>query len=204
MAIKAIAFDYSGVIAGLPSSVFNERMSEMLGIPVETFLEEYYKVNYRLNKEGISSKELLLDLLTILGKDDKRAEVEAFLTPLYANGLEPNADVIELVRQCKAAGYKTAILSNNTLETAAYLHQADFARYFDAILVSMEIGAMKPEPEAFAKLFSALNVLPEETVFIDDSPKSLSTASEVGYHPILFTTYEQLIKDLAALTVKII
>jgi len=41
-----------------------------------------------------------------------------------------------------------------------------------------------------------------ELVFIDDSPTSLVDAEEVGYTPILFESYEQLVADLRKLNIK--
>ena len=200
MSIKAIAFDYGGVIVGTPSSEFNKRMCSIIGISEEEFLTEYYKINYRLNKEGLSFKELFTDLLVILGKEDKHDEVMSFLDPLFAKDKDINTPVVDLIKKLRLLGYKTAILSNNTLENAKRIH-AEFDMYFDVTLVSIEIGAQKPEPEAFEKLFAALGVLPEETIFVDDSPKSLSTASDIGYHPILFTTFESLLDQLRELGV---
>ncbi len=201
MSIKAIVFDYGGVIAGTPSSVFNEIICNTLGILEEKFLTEYFKINHRLNKEGISRKQLLSDLLIILGKEDKHDELMSQLDTFYEKDDEINAQVLTLVQALRAAGYKTAILSNNTIENARKIHAAQFSEYFDAIIISIEVGSMKPEPEIFQKLFAALQVKPEETIFVDDTTKSLSTATDIGYHPILFTDYASLLVELRELGV---
>ena len=60
-------------------------------------------------------------------------------------------------------------------------------------------GFVKPVQKAFTHLADELGAPINELIFIDDTPKSLSSALEVGFTPILFTGYEQLLNDLANL-----
>ncbi len=65
--------------------------------------------------------------------------------------------------------------------------------------ISGEIGFQKPHKEAFEVLFTRLGVRSNETVFIDDSPKSLEKAKEIGYIPVLYKNNDQLKTDLSKL-----
>jgi beta-phosphoglucomutase-like phosphatase (HAD superfamily) len=60
---------------------------------------------------------------------------------------------------------------------------------------------MKPEPEAFLELARRLNVNITELAYIDDAEKSLSRASEIGYEPILYTGFAELLEQLKTLNV---
>jgi len=73
----------------------------------------------------------------------------------------------------------------------------------DDAVISGEIGYQKPHKEAFAVLFERLGASAQEVVFIDDSPKSLEKAEEIGYTPILFQNNEQLISDLRSLGIEV-
>jgi 2-haloacid dehalogenase len=55
----------------------------------------------------------------------------------------------------------------------------------------------------FEYLCSRCDILPEETVFIDDNPKNVEGARAVGLHAILFTDADSLLSELAALGVTI-
>lgn len=68
---------------------------------------------------------------------------------------------------------------------------------FDSIVLSGEIGFQKPQKEAFLTLFSALDVVSSESIFVDDTIKSLSTASEIGYYPIHFQNNAQAIEQIS-------
>ncbi len=67
---------------------------------------------------------------------------------------------------------------------------------FDSIIISAEVKYIKPEPEIFKLSFAELGVLPEEAIFIDDTPESLKGADNIGYQPILFRDNESLKAEL--------
>lgn len=73
----------------------------------------------------------------------------------------------------------------------------------DEVVISGEIGFQKPYTEAFDVVFQKLGVLPQEVIFIDDAPKSLEKAVEIGYTPILFLGNDKLKKDLSELGISL-
>ena len=77
------------------------------------------------------------------------------------------------------------------------------AKYLDIILVSEEIGYMKPQKEAYQFFIDRLKVKPQELIFVDDTEKSIISSKEVGYRSLLFTNYKKLLKDLSFLGVLI-
>jgi HAD superfamily hydrolase (TIGR01509 family) len=83
------------------------------------------------------------------------------------------------------------------------LNNTNIIEYVHEVVISAEIGFQKPSKEAFAILFQKLNVLPEVVVFIDDAPKSLETAGEIGYTPILFEGNSKLKDDLKNLGISL-
>lgn len=111
-----------------------------------------------------------------------------------------NRPVLDLVDTLRNSGYKTGLLSNNTLEAAEMMRGEGINTHFDAFIVSAEVGMMKPDPSIYALLCQQLSVQPSELIFIDDSKKSLSTAEECGFTPVLFTDYESLVRDLKRLS----
>lgn len=53
--------------------------------------------------------------------------------------------------------------------------------YFDGIVTSFEAGCMKPAPEIFRYAQEHLGILPEETIFFDDSVKNCEVAESLGF-----------------------
>jgi len=65
-------------------------------------------------------------------------------------------------------------------------------KYFDMVLISEDIGYMKPYPEFFQISCDRLGIKPEELVFIDDFDRNLINADKVGFTPILYKNLEDL------------
>jgi 2-haloacid dehalogenase len=74
-----------------------------------------------------------------------------------------------------------------------------FLDEFGGALVSGEVGLVKPEPAIFELLCRRFNLEPARTVFIDDAPKNVEAAKQLGFHALLFTSPEQLRADLQGL-----
>ncbi len=194
MNIRAIGFDYGGVIEGDSGSVFEKGVGDLLGIDKETFKKVYFENNFLVNTGQLSWEEFWKKVLIELGKTEKTSEFFEFLK----NQPKPriNENIVQLISKLKSRGYKVGILSNNSIEKAQKIRSSEIAKYFDTMVFSEEVGYMKPQPGIFEIFIKNLNIKIEELAFVDDTEQSLKTAKEVGFHPILFTDYENLVKDL--------
>lgn len=201
MTYKAIGFDWGGVLNGKPGKFFGEAVSELLGIPHEKYLEAYFHHNKKINRGEVTWEELWSLVLTELGQPDKVQTVMALSQEANVDNL--NQAVLGLVDGLRAAGYKVGLLSNNTHERAADMRESNLNGHFDVFHISAETGFVKPEPKAFQHLAQDLQVDIKELIFVDDSEKSLSTAGECGFTPILFEHYDQLMTALRQLGINI-
>lgn len=114
-----------------------------------------------------------------------------------------NSELVSLFPSLRKQGLKVAIFSNATNDLRGRLQKLNVLEMIDDAVISGEIGYQKPHKEAFAVLFERLGASAQEVVFIDDSPKSLEKAEEIGYTPILFQNNEQLISDLRSLGIEV-
>lgn len=196
--IKAVIFDYGGVIYSIPDakgmSIF-EALSTQLALDIEEFKARYFANNYRNNIQNWTHKQTLLYVLETFGPD-KKVTGEALIDE-FLGKRSLNEELIGHIKDIKAQGYTIALLSNYNSELRTALQQNGLAELFgENIFISTEIGCQKPDPKIFEHTFEKLGLRPEEVVFIDDSPRSLSTAEEVGYHAVRFIDNEKLEKDL--------
>ena len=192
--IKAIGFDYGGVIWGEPGSKFVEELSKILGVNVEQFNKAYFSFNILLNTDKLTVEEFWKLVLTKLDRQGMLPELLEFTNK--KTEVKINTDVLRLVDSLKEQGYKVGLLSNLSSKLAVGLRQAGVDKHFDVTLISAEIGFVKPEKAAFDLLAQKLGVTLKEMIFIDDTEKSLSSSKEIGFHPILFTNYDRLRSDL--------
>ena len=201
MKYKAIGFDWGGVINGQPGFVFTQKFCELVGVTETEYKEVYFRHNRAFNAgKPISERELWNRVLADLNKLDMLDAVVQFSAE-YRSKKSINKPVLELVDSLRSNGYKTGLLSNNTVEAANMMRSAEIDKHFDAFTVSAEVGLMKPEPAIYKLLCDKLGINCTELVFVDDSSRSLSSAKECGYEPVLFATHETLIKDLQKLKI---
>ena len=52
--------------------------------------------------------------------------------------------------------------------------------YFDNLYLSYRMKLMKPNPEIFGRLLMAEQLRPSECLFLDDSPRNVAAASQMG------------------------
>jgi HAD superfamily hydrolase (TIGR01509 family) len=197
MKYKAIGFDWNGVIFGLPGSVFSQGAADVLGVEVVTFRKAYFENNYLINKEGASKEVFWAAVLEDLKKSDRLSVLLDYVNNIPKGII--NEDVVEVIAKLKKAGLKLGLVSNETLEGGEKIKQTEVAKYFDQILISAEVGLMKPQREMFELMLKKLDVRPEEFIFVDDAEKSLENANEIGFTPLLFFGSEDLIVKLTEL-----
>lgn len=116
---------------------------------------------------------------------------------LYGVRMVRNEALLEYVESLRAT-YKVALLSN--LSPGAmnkYFTQAEREKYFDTVVVSSEVGLIKPQPEIYELTAERLEVAPNEVLFIDDLPDNCAGARATGMQAIVYTGMDQLQADLA-------
>jgi len=200
--IKAIGFDYGGVVGGDPSlgKYFTEQNAKLLGITPEEWHQVYFSMNHLLNTGATPDKvDFWRQFLNHFDQVDKLDQVLSLDNELSNKYLVINKDVIALIDQLRRANYKTGLLSNATGEVGNKIKNLNISHHFDSFLFSADIGLQKPDPLAFAALARSLEVEVAEMIFIDDAKNSLKTAQECGFTPILFKDVPNLESSLIKL-----
>ncbi|MFC2055221.1 HAD-IA family hydrolase, partial [Chloroflexota bacterium] len=70
---------------------------------------------------------------------------------------------------------------------------------FDDMTISSEVGIMKPEARIFQMALERLDVLPQESIFIDDFPHNVDGARNIYMHAIHFQARDQTLSELESL-----
>lgn len=106
---------------------------------------------------------------------------------------------IEWVKSIKQAGkYKVGLLSNVGLSRFNdFFDKNEQAEMFDDVVLSCEVGIVKPEVAIFELAANRLGVKPGECVMVDDIQLNIDAANDAGMKGILFITPEQSKRELA-------
>jgi 2-haloacid dehalogenase len=110
------------------------------------------------------------------------------------------AGTVRILKQLKQAGYSLYGLSNWSAETFPYARKKyDFLDLLDDIVISGEVGYIKPDPEIFRIILEKIGRPAQECLFIDDSLININQAQKMGFKTIHFQSPEQLEMSLREL-----
>ena len=187
--IRAVLFDFGGVISSSPFEAFAHLESER-GLPAD-FIRTVNATNPDTNAWAkLERGEVDLETFGSMWSDEARAlghelDGRAVLERL-AGEIRP--EMVDAIRTC-GTKFKTACLTNNFTRAEAILSDqvAEVYSLFDAILESRVLGVRKPDPRFYELACEALAVEPDECVFLDDLGVNLKPARALGMHTIKVT-----------------
>jgi len=101
--------------------------------------------------------------------------------------IDPNLAVLELVAALRGAGTLVALATNQQAYRAAFMTDGlGYARHFDRLLYSCELGFSKPDPQYFAAALAVVGVEPGAALFIDDHEPNVVAARDAGLQAEVF------------------
>ena len=107
---------------------------------------------------------------------------------------------LEFFYEVKKRGFGIYILTNFPEDSFAHCRARDaFFDDADGIVVSAHEKLVKPEPEIYHCILNRYNLVPEESLFIDDNPTNIAVAKELGLHGIIFNNLEQGKREFEAI-----
>ena len=109
---------------------------------------------------------------------------------------------VEIMKRLKAAGYALYGLSNWSAETFPLMRDRfDFFKLLDDIVISGEVGMIKPEPEIFEHMLARIGKPAGACLFIDDAAANVGQAQKMGFATIHFHSPAQLQLELHRLRI---
>lgn len=109
----------------------------------------------------------------------------------------PIEGTVSILKHLKQAGHPLYALTNFSTETFPIMRRRySFLKLFEYILVSGEVGLIKPNPAIYQLMLKKIGRPAEECLFIDDSAANVATAHQLGFDTIRFQSPGQLHDEL--------
>nr|WP_308570452.1 HAD family phosphatase [uncultured Prevotella sp.] len=186
--IKNIIFDLGGVIFTIDEKQAVNRFKEIGLKTAEQQLDPYRQSGYfgDLESGKISAEEFRSKLSDTIGREVSMADCRYAWTG-YVKQL-PQANLEELI-SLRKSGFRVILLTNTNPFMMSWAESNEFdghghplSFYFDATYKSYVMKLMKPDKRCFEYLLDHEKINPLESLFVDDGPRNVAAARELGLH----------------------
>ena len=123
-------------------------------------------------------------------------EPAGLIDGLFA-GVQPDAAMVDAVRSARAAGVRTALVSNSW-GVQRYPHDM-FSELFDGVVISGEEGIRKPSRRMYELGAERAGAPARSCVFVDDLPFNLTPARELGMRTVHHIDAQRTVEQLEQL-----
>ena len=195
MPIKAVIFDFGGVLVRTHDDTGRRKWEQKLGIGEGEIAGLIF--NSRTSHLAATGKAPTEDVWNHFARDFglTEEEINEFHKDFWS-GDKLDMQLVEYLKKLRPH-YKTAILSNawsNAREV--FSNQYGLAEVVDEMVISAEEGVAKPEARIYEIVAERLNIQPDEAVFVDDMLINIEAARTAGMCGVHFRSTEQTIADV--------
>ena len=197
MTIKAVFFDLGGVIVRTEFQSPRQQLAERLGMEYDDLDKIVFNSDssLRASMGEIPADEHWASVIKRLKRP--ASELAAIRDEFFAGDIVDRT-LIDYIRSLRGK-YKTGLISNAWGDLRDFVIREKFDDAFDKMIISAEVGTMKPEPKIFQIALEQLGVKPKEAVFVDDFIANIEGCEKVGIKGIHFKDAESTLKQLKKL-----
>ena len=195
MKIKAVFWDFGGVIVRTQNPVPRKKLAEELGISRKQL--EYLVFSGESGEKAQRGEISYEAHWKNLQKRFNLSEEEIFrFQEQFWSSDQVDQQLVDYIRQLKKE-YHTGLISNAFSDLHFHLNETlQIADIFDALIISAEVGSVKPSHQIYHYALNQLNVQPNEAIFVDDKIDNILAANQIGMHGIVFNHTIQTINAI--------
>ena len=197
MSIRAVFFDFGGVIVRTEYQAPRQHLAERLGMEYEDVDKIVFESpsSVRASIGEISDKEHWAEVTRRLRRP--ASEMEAIREEFFAGDVV-DREIVDFLRSLRPH-YHVGLISNAWPDLRDYITRLKFEDAFDHMVISGEIGVMKPEARIYQIALEQAGVSPNEAVFVDDFIENIEGCEVLGMRGIHFRNPKQAIGELKQL-----
>lgn len=192
--LRAVIFDYGGVLTYLPTDRDWETMASIAGAQLPTMLEAYWLHRYPYEVGRYDSERYWGLVARDCGLKFGGNVVRKLVDQDNEQWGRPNPDTIALARSLRCSGMRTALLSNMQPDMLSFVRERHpWLREFALRVISCEVAEAKPEPAIFTLTAERLQLPPQECLFLDDREANVEGARKIGMRALHFESAQALV-----------
>lgn len=188
--IKAIIFDYGGVIGSDPGDDIYKKVSRKFGVRIGEIKANFSAFIFLLQKNKINEKDFWKKFSRKLNINDYKLLRKTWLGE-YQRRARANRDLLNFIVRLKKR-YRVYLLSNRAVFYKKRSLDKRLKIIFSGIIYSCDVGMRKPEKNIYRYLLKKFQLKPAECIIVDDNDKYLLYPQKLGMQVIHFRSLYQL------------
>jgi len=191
--IKAVIFDWGGVLIDDPRPALMRFCAEAFGVSVDIYTQTHDKFLEDFQK-GLIEEQIFWERVCKGLKRSKPVR-NSLWGDAFRAAYSPRPEVFSYAAELRNKGYKTALLSNIEVPAMQMIRRLSYDM-FDELIFSCAEGSTKPEKKMYDIIVGKLDLQPQQAVLIDDKTEFINGAQQAGISGIVFRNLKQLKEEL--------
>jgi putative hydrolase of the HAD superfamily len=193
---KAVIFDYGNVLSQSQPAADVQAMADILGVPVPRFTQSYWQFRIEYDAAALDPIAYWNAVAQTASCTLTREQIDSLIEIDSRSWSHPAPVTPQWASDLRAAGLRTALLSNMPAPIRDYILRCAWLPDFDVRVFSCEAGLCKPEPKIYRNCLGEIGVQPSEVLFLDDRESNIRAAEALGIHAVLFTDLDTAAREI--------
>ena len=202
-AIKTVYFDFGGVITLPQDAELKKKIWNLLSpkrTTEEEFWRTYFAFRHDYDSDSITIEEYWQRIGDAIGVEISKDMLEKLIDFDDRSWSVINPGTLDWVQAVKESGFTVGVLSNMPMRFfEKNLRPSSWIKRFEKLVISGEIGLIKPDPAIFRYAANLAGNRPEEILFFDDTLRNVEAAQAFGFRAYHFLGLDKLPEDLWSL-----
>jgi len=197
MTIRAVFFDFGGVIQRTEYQAPRQQLAQRFGMDYDDIDKLVFGGDSarRASVGEIKEDEHWASVLKRLKRPV--SEMQSIKDEFFGGDVIDH-ELVEFIRSLRKKVH-VGLISNAWDGMRPFLVKSGLIELFETVIISAEVGAMKPDAKIYRLALEQAGVQASEAVFIDDMPVNIDACKQIGMHGVPFKNPQDAIKQLKQL-----
>ena len=194
MTIRAVFFDFGGVIMRTEYQSPRQKLAERFNMDYDEMDRAVFGSDSARRASLGEITEAAHWSAMLKRFKQPASEMQAFRDNFFGGDVIDH-NLVEYIRSLRGK-FHTGLISNAWSGLREFITQKNLIDLFDTVVISAEIGAVKPSAKIYEVALSQAKVGAGEAVFVDDMPINVEACEKVGMKGILFNDPQESLNRL--------
>ena len=184
MSIRAVFFDFGGVIQRTEFQAPRQYLGQRFGMDYED-VDKLVFGSPSARQASVGEITEDVHWTNVLKRLKRPAAELQTIKDEFFGGDVIDRELVEFIRSLRGK-FHVGLISNAWGGMRAHLKKERLLELFETVVISAEVGVMKPEARIYSIALEQAGVKAEEAVFVDDVQVNIDACQQIGMKGVLF------------------